>query len=78
MVFRKSELPDFSRRELEVRLLEGEVAVYGTREGLQQLAGLMLRLAEERPPSHLHVEDYELLTDCSPRLTLAVFEASER
>jgi hypothetical protein len=77
MLFRKFEAPEFSTGILEVRVTDGEVAIYGTREGLHKLATLILRLADKPPPEHTHVEDYQFLTDCSVRLTVVVLKAGD-
>jgi hypothetical protein len=64
----KFHIPDFSKGTLEFRHSDGEMAIYGTREGLLRLADLCTQLANGPTPNgsaHLHLEDYELLTQRS-------------
>jgi hypothetical protein len=68
--------PDFSGRSLEFRCLNDEVAIYGTREGLLRLAAFCTQLANEAVPNgadHLHLQDYEVLTQQSLRAVIGVF-----
>lgn len=70
-------LPVFDNRCLELRHEDGEVCVYGNREGMKKLSELCLRLANmgpEQKTDHIHLEDYEILTPNSLRGTLAIFE----
>ncbi len=70
--------PNFGNRAIELRYEDGEVAIYGTEDGLRRLSDLCLRLAAYQPGSaneHFHLDDYELLTKDSLRGTIAVFRA---
>ena len=71
--------PHFDERSLEVRCSDDEVAIYGTVEGITKLISLLEELRDKMPchSSHLHVEDYEILTQESLRLTLVLFENSD-
>jgi hypothetical protein len=71
--------PTFTDRHIEVRAGEDEVAIYGTRHGLQVLAKLCVELANRtlRDTEHIHVEDFELLTPQSKKLVIAVFESTD-
>jgi hypothetical protein len=57
--FRK---PDFSRKILELRFENDVVCIYGTAEGLKQLADLCLELIKNPNEGHMHLEDYDILT----------------
>jgi hypothetical protein len=69
--------PDFSGRSLEFRCLNDEVAIYGTRQGLLRLAEFCTQLANGPAPNgtnHMHLEDYEVLTQQSLRAAIGVFD----
>jgi hypothetical protein len=68
--------PDFSQRTLEVRHVNGEVAIYGSRHGLMRLVKLCEELIQRTPEgrnAHVHLEDYELLTSDSLPAVIAIF-----
>ena len=70
----KFEEPDFKEKTLEFRFEDGEVALYGTKEGFEKLIGLFQDLMNCKPPEHFHLEDYEILTKNSTLDTIAIFE----
>jgi hypothetical protein len=75
----KFHAPDFSKGTLEFRHSDGEISVYGTREGLLRLADLCAQLAKRPTPNendHLHLEDYDLLTQRSLQAVVAVFDGT--
>lgn len=55
--------PAFGKRKVELRYVDGEIGIYGTREGLKRLADLIQALAVNPRVDHTHLEDYELLTE---------------
>ena len=57
--------PVFDRGQLELRLVDNEVGIYGTRDGLRKFANLVLALADNPTGDHVHIEDYGLLTQGS-------------
>ena len=71
--------PSFESGEVEFRCENGEVMVYGTPHGMTRFADFCLRLAKDvdaddaHGTEHIHLEDYQLLTNCSLRGTIAVF-----
>jgi hypothetical protein len=71
--------PSFESGDVELRFENGEVMVYGTPRGLTRLADFCLRLAKDvdlddaRGTEHIHLKDYQLLSTCSLRGTIAVF-----
>ena len=54
--------PVFDNRDLEFRLEDAEIQIYGSERGLIRLAELCLKLSQARKDDHIHLEDYELLT----------------
>jgi len=69
--------PDFSVHSLELRCVNDEVAIYGTRQGLRRLAELCTQLANGPAPNgadHLHLDGYEVLTQHSLRALVEVFD----
>lgn len=74
----KFEPPVFtSEKKLEVRIVDGEVCIYGTALGLEVLASLCMDAAQrlgEKNSYHIHLEDRECLTDTSCKLVLASFQ----
>lgn len=65
--------PDFSAGSLELRVVNGEICIYGTKSGLNELANLCKRLIDNPKIGHLHLEDRELLTEKSNIGVIAVF-----
>ena len=66
--------PDFSEKCLELRCENNEVSIYGTNGGLKRLSDLILELLEKPRQGHIHLEDYELLTDKSLIGAIAIFD----
>lgn len=71
------ENPIFKDGSIEFRFQDGEVALYGTKEGFEKLIGLCQDLMTRKVPDHIHLEDYEILTKNSTRATIAIFEKNE-
>lgn len=66
--------PSFESGDLELRVADGEVAIYGTPSGLMRLASLCVTLAQgAESTDHCHLDDYALLTPRSLRGVIAVF-----
>lgn len=70
----KFEKPEFQDGAIEFRFQEGEVAIYGTKEGFEKFMGLCQDLIDSKKPEHIHLEDYEILTEKSFRGTIAIFD----
>ena len=66
--------PNFSRKDLELRFENNEICIYGTKEGLKKISELIINLIEHPKKGHIHLEDYELLTDDSLIGAVAIFE----
>ena len=66
--------PDFSNASIEFRVVEGEICIYATNEGLEKLASLCSKLIKHEKQGHIHLEDYEVLTKDSLRAVIAIFE----
>lgn len=66
--------PDFKEGSIELRFQDGEVSLYGTKEGFKRLIELCQDLMVLKAPSHVHLEDHEILTKNSTRATIAIFE----
>ena len=57
--------PKFGKGSLELRFESGEVAIYGTKDGLKKLSKLCLYVAkrlEHISTEHVHLEDMGVLT----------------
>ncbi len=68
--------PVFDGKCLELRCTDGEVCIYGNRDGMKKLSDFCLRLADlgsDKETEHIHIEDYGILTQSSLRGTIAVF-----
>jgi len=66
--------PSFSKKSLELRCENNEVCIYGTNEGLKKLSDLIMGLINKPKQGHIHLEDYELLTDKSLIGAIAIFD----
>lgn len=66
--------PNFKDKSLELRYENNEVCIYGTEEGLRKLSDLVLNLIEKPKQGHIHLEDYEILTDRSLIGAVAIFD----
>lgn len=65
--------PDFSDGIIECRVDGDEISIYATPDGLRWLAQKCLALADAHGRDHVHLEDYQILTSSSNRVTLAKF-----
>jgi hypothetical protein len=68
--------PSFDTGQLELRYDDGEVVIYGTPEGLSRLSELCLKLARQsasKQTDHIHLEDYQFLTNASRPGVVGVF-----
>lgn len=74
----KFKRPNFSSGQVEVRVDNEGVAIYGTREGLMNLAHICNELASRSSKrygtDHVHLEDCNLLTSESIRAAIAYFD----
>ncbi|WP_460168413.1 Imm32 family immunity protein [Thermostilla marina] len=66
-------IPDFRTGDLELRYENGVVCIYGTAEGLRQLAAFCQELSSSPEMSHIHLEDYPILTAHSEKGAIAIF-----
>jgi hypothetical protein len=69
------QMPNFGERELELRCENGEVCIYATKTGLESLMYFCEKLLKNPGAGHIHLEDYEILTQDSLKGTLAIFES---
>ena len=56
--------------EISVRSEKGVALIKANKEGLQSLAGHLLKLAEEAPGSHFHLDRHNSLEDDSDELII--------
>lgn len=56
--------------EIGVRTHADEVTISANREGLISLANILLDLADERPGTHVHLDEHNSLDDGSKGLIL--------
>lgn len=68
--------PVFSTRDIELRFESGEICIYGSEKGLKKLIDLCQTLIDSPQKSHIHLEDFEVLTAESLRGTIAIFPRS--
>jgi len=66
--------PDFSKKDIELRYENDVVCIYGTKEGLEKIIAFCQELIEHPGESHIHLEDYGLLTQESKKGAIAIFE----
>ena len=69
--------PDFRNRSLELRVENNEICIYGTKDGLHILMKLIQALIDKPQKGHVHLEDYELLTEKSLVGVVGIFKTSE-
>lgn len=70
--------PLFAEKCLELRFEDGEVCIYGTKDGLRKLSDLCTQLAEQlkdKTSEHVHLQDFEILTPNSLPGVVAVFKS---
>lgn len=65
--------PNFTDGIIEFRIEGDEIAIYATPEGLRWLAQKCLVLVDAAKETHLHLEDYQVLTKVSKSAVLAQF-----
>ena len=65
--------PDFSKGYLELRYENNIVCIYGNKEGFKKLIGLCQELIDYPKQSHIHLENYQMLTKESEKGALAIF-----
>ncbi|GFE56724.1 hypothetical protein [Geobacter sp. AOG1] len=66
--------PNFAKGEIELRVENDEVCIYATSAGLEKLASFCNELISNPRKGHIHLEDYELLTENSMKGTIALLE----
>jgi hypothetical protein len=66
---------DFRTRDLECRYENGVVCIYGTAEGLRKVAAFCQELIDTPSISHVHLENYPILTAESEKGAIAIFSA---
>ena len=71
------EEPDFLDGNLEFRIEDGEVCIYGNSAGLKWLAQKCLALVDSEKKNHLHFGDYQMLTNKSEQAVLGLFPKKE-
>jgi hypothetical protein len=69
--------PNFKERCIETRVDEEEVSIYATAEGLRKLISYCETLLKNPNEGHIHMEDYEVLSDDSWKTTLVIDKQSE-
>ena len=52
--------PDFSSGDLELRSEDGDVSIYGTAKGLEELAQACQRLVRSPGQGHIHLDKSDL------------------
>ena len=65
--------PSFDNGEIELRFENDEICIYGTSKGLKKLSDFCLELINNPKSGHIHLEDYEVLTNNSLIGVLAIF-----
>lgn len=70
--------PVFKDKCLELRYESGQVFVYGTSRGLKRLSELVMSLVQKPKQGHIHLEDYDLLTEGSLIGAIAIFDNDDR
>ncbi len=73
-MFKKFKKPIFKDKNLELRYENNEICIYATKEGLKKLSDLILNLIANPKQGHIHLEDYEMLTDKSLIGAVAIFD----
>ncbi len=68
--------PDFTSGCIEIRIDKGEVCVYFNKSGLDRLISLMGEMNGIKN-KHLHLQDYEVLTEKSEKIVLGFFPGGQ-
>ena len=66
--------PNFNERCIELRCEDNEVAIYATPQGLKQIIAFCEKLLNDDKGTHIHMEDYEILTKESLIGAIALFK----
>lgn len=74
MSSKKFIMPDFSNAGIEFRVVDNEVCIYATADGLGKLAAFCDKLIKDKKLAHIHLEDYGILTRDSLAAVIAIFE----
>jgi ABC-type histidine transport system ATPase subunit len=69
----KFDKPNFKDKHIELRIANGEICIYLTKTGIEKLLGYCKSLIDKPQQGHIHLEDYEVLTEKSLKGTIAVF-----
>lgn len=64
------EIKWFEDSAISVQITDGGALIRANRGGLLSLAGILTRLSEEQPGSHVHLDAYNSLEDGSSELIL--------
>ena len=67
-----------SKGILEFRVEGDEIVIQGTEEGLRWLAQKCLVLVDRGKRNHIHLEEFQVLTETSKRATLILFPTKDR
>ncbi|MBI5492887.1 MAG: hypothetical protein HY893_08150 [Deltaproteobacteria bacterium] len=66
--------PDFKNRDVELRFVDNEVCIYATEAGLKKLIGYCKILLDKPEKGHIHLDDYDILTENSLKGVVAIFK----
>lgn len=66
--------PDFSEFDLELSIVDEEIRIFGNRRGIEKLSALCIELLNKSSDEHVHLEDYQLLTEKSLKGVIALFQ----
>jgi hypothetical protein len=69
---KKFVVPHFKDKNLELRFENDEVCIYATPIGLKKLIKFCQDLLQNPKQGHIHLEDYEVLTEASLKGVIAV------
>lgn len=69
--------PDFTSRDIELRFSDNEVSIYATEVGLERLVDFCKTLLEKPEKGHIHLDDYEVLTEDSLKGVIAIFKGKK-
>lgn len=66
--------PDFSNGKIKLGVGDGEVYIYATEVGLKRLIELCNSLLAKSKETHVHLEDFDVLTRDSLKGVIALFK----
>lgn len=69
--------PDFNNGAIKIGFAEGEVYIYATEVGLRKLIDFCNLLLTRHKEDHIHMEDFDVLTEDSLKGVIALFKMSE-